>query len=413
MKKVPAIRFKGFSDSWAERNFLANIEKIIDFRGRTPKKLGLDWSESGYLALSALNVKSGYIDFKVDAHYGNQELYDKWMLGNQLHKNQVLFTTEAPMGNVAQIPDDEKYILSQRTIAFEVKPCLLAEDFLAIVLGSPITFKKLTSMSSGGTAKGVSQKSLAGLDLTIPSDKTEQSQIGSYFQRLDKLISLHQTKVNKLTNLKKAMLEKMFPKQGADEPEIRFKGFAEAWMEMKLSDMSDYKNGKGHEDKQLPSGRYELINLNSISIDGGLKHSGKYINETDSTLNKNDLVMVLSDVGHGDLLGRVALIPENNKYVLNQRVALLRPKLNVNPTFMFYDINAHQIYFKSQGAGMSQLNLSKSSVENFTSQAPTMSDEQEKIGSFFQNLDKLIIMNKTELEKLNNLKKACLEKMFV
>ena len=110
--KKPEIRFKGFSEEWEERKLLDNIEKIIDFRGRTPKKLGLDWSETGYLALSALNVKNGYIDPLVDAHYGNQELYDKWMKGNELHKNQVLFTTEAPMGNVAQIPDEKQYILS-------------------------------------------------------------------------------------------------------------------------------------------------------------------------------------------------------------------------------------------------------------------------------------------------------------
>jgi len=117
---VPEIRFKGFSEAWEERKLLDNFNRIIDFRGRTPKKIGLDWSDKGYLALSALNVKHGYIDRNIDAHYGNQELYDKWMSGNELHKGQVLFTTEAPMGNVAQVPDDQKYILSQRTIAFEV-----------------------------------------------------------------------------------------------------------------------------------------------------------------------------------------------------------------------------------------------------------------------------------------------------
>ena len=91
----------------------------------------MDWSENGYLALSALNVKNGYIDFNQDVHYGNQELYDRWMSGNELHKGQVLFTTEAPMGNVAQVPDNNKYILSQRTIAFDVKSEIISEDFFA------------------------------------------------------------------------------------------------------------------------------------------------------------------------------------------------------------------------------------------------------------------------------------------
>ena len=102
--KVPEIRFSGFTYDWEQRKLLDCIQKITDFRGRTPKKLGMDWSESGYLALSALNVKDGYIDFSQDVHYGNQALYDKWMSGNELHEGQVLFTTEAPIGNVAQVP---------------------------------------------------------------------------------------------------------------------------------------------------------------------------------------------------------------------------------------------------------------------------------------------------------------------
>lgn len=194
-------------------------------------------------------------------------------------------------------------------------------------------------------------------------------------------------------------------------PEIRFKGFEGEWEESILSSVTDYKNGKGNEDKQSTSGKYELINLNSISIDGGLKNSGKFIDKTDNTLIENDLVMVLSDVGHGDLLGRVALIPENNKYVLNQRVALLRPNNKVNPLFLFVNINAHQSYFKVQGAGMSQLNISKRSVENFNSLVPTL-PEQTQIGTYFQNLDSLISLHQRKYDKLLTVKKAMLVKMF-
>ncbi|WP_231097655.1 restriction endonuclease subunit S, partial [Streptococcus oralis] len=161
------------------------------------------------------------------------------------------------------------------------------------------------------------------------------------------------------------------------------------WEQRKLSEVTDYKNGKGYEDRQSDSGSYELINLNSISIDGGLKRSGKFVDKADETLEKGDLVMILSDVGNGNLLGRVAIIPESNKFVLNQRVALLRPKLNSNSQFLYSYINANQYYFKSQGAGMSQLNISKSSVENFSSYIPTL-PEQERIGNFFQTLDATI-----------------------
>lgn len=150
---IPKFVFGKEENDWVKRPLLSNIEKILDYRGRTPKKLGLSWSDTGYLALSALNVKNGYIDFNVDANYGNQELYDQWMGKNNLHKGQVVFTTEAPMGNVAQIPNDDLYILSQRTIAFEVKHELISEVFLATLLRSPKIFNELTSLSSGGTAK--------------------------------------------------------------------------------------------------------------------------------------------------------------------------------------------------------------------------------------------------------------------
>ena len=176
--------------------------------------------------------------------------------------------------------------------------------------------------------------------------------------------------------------------------------------------MTQYKNGKGHEDKQTDSGDFELVNLNSISIDGGFKHSGKFINESDDgILYKNDLVMILSDVGHGDLLGRVALIPDDNKFILNQRVALLRPNKTVNPEFLFFYINSHQKYFKSQGAGMSQLNISKKSVETFSSLVPNI-DEQKKISLFLMKLDSLIALHQRKLEHLQEQKKGLLQKMF-
>ena len=183
--------------SWEQRKLLDCIQKITDFRGRTPKKLGMDWSEEGYLALSALNVKDGYIDFNQDIHYGNQELYDKWMTGNELHKGQVLFTTEAPMGNVAQVPDNRRYILSQRVIALDVKDNLLTENFLATVLRTPTVFAYLTALSSGGTAKGVSQKSLSSVEIRLPKNLKEQEKIADTFSNLDHIITLHHRKLNR------------------------------------------------------------------------------------------------------------------------------------------------------------------------------------------------------------------------
>lgn len=146
-----------------------------------------------------------------------------------------------------------------------------------------------------------------------------------------------------------------------------------------------------------------MINLNSISIDGGLKPSGKFIDEETETLLKDDLVMVLSDVGHGDLLGRVAIIPENNRFVLNQRVALLRNNSSVDIKYLFSYINAHQIYFKKQGAGSSQLNISRGSVENFEVLLPHK-DEQKKIGKYLSSIDNLITLHQRKYNLCNKVK---------
>lgn len=207
---VPEVRFAGYTKPWIKRKLLDNIQKVIDFRGRTPKKLGMEWSSQGYLALSALNVKDGYIDFSQDVHYGDQQLYDKWMSGNDLHKGQVVFTTEAPMGNVAQIPDERRYILSQRTIAFEVIPTLITEGFLATLLRTPVMFNKLTALSSGGTAKGVSQRSLAAVDTMVSEDLNEQELIAKFFSHLDDLLRYQLNKVESLQKIKKSFLDRMF-----------------------------------------------------------------------------------------------------------------------------------------------------------------------------------------------------------
>lgn len=209
-EKVPKIRFKGFTGEWEEHKLFDCISKITDFRGRTPKKLGMDWSKEGHIALSALNVKNGYIDFSQDVHYGDDFLYEKWMKGNELHKGQVLFTTEAPMGNVAQVPDDRQYILSQRTIAFTVNKNIILENFLATVLRSSQVQKRLDELQSGGTAKGVSQKSLSSVEIIIPKQIKEQTVISTFFSDIDRNITLHQQKITQLQAVKKFLLQNLF-----------------------------------------------------------------------------------------------------------------------------------------------------------------------------------------------------------
>ncbi len=195
-------------------------------------------------------------------------------------------------------------------------------------------------------------------------------------------------------------------------PKLRFPEFSGDWQEKKLGDILEYRNGTSHERAVTKNGKYFLISLNSIDIHGNLKPDMKRLSYTDNSLQKNDLIMVLSDVAHGDFLGLTDIIP-NNLYVLNQRMASLRLKENnkTNIKFLRYIINFNQRYFKIQGQGSSQLNLSKSSVINFTISIPTK-PEQTKIANFLSSLDNLIDTQTQKLELLKTYKKGLMQQLF-
>ena len=417
-KKVPELRFKGFTDDWEERKFFESIASTIDFRGRTPKKLGMDWSDSGYLALSALNVKNGYIDPLADAHYGDEKLYRKWMSGRELKKGQVLFTTEAPMGNVAQVPDDNGYILSQRTVAFETKEDMMTNDFLAVLLKSPLVFNNLSALSSGGTAKGVSQKSLKGLSITVPLDIDEQQKIGSFFKQLDETIALHQRKLDLLKEQKKGFLQKMFPKNGEKVPELRFAGFADDWEERKLSDVANHRGGTAIEKYFDKDGVYKVISigsygLNSQYVDQNIRAISNKITDG-RVVNSGELTMVLNDkTANGTIIGRSLLVEKDNEYVINQRTEIISPKENFDSNFAYTILNGpFREKVKRIVQGGTQIYVNYPAVSNLNLELPKI-EEQQKIGSFFKQLDDTIALHQRKLDLLKEQKKGFLQKMFV
>ncbi|HAZ0588217.1 restriction endonuclease subunit S [Enterococcus faecium] len=402
----PEIRFPGFMEDWEQRK-LGELAESFEY-GLNASAKKFDGSNK-YIRITDIDdishkfnqsgVTSPDIDFASADNY-------------KLKKGDILFArTGASVGKTYMYRESDGLVYyAGFLIRARIKSKISSEFvFQTTFTDSYNRFIKITSQRSG--QPGVNAEEYSNFKIMIPNYE-EQNAIGCFFKKIDDTITLHQRKLDLLKETKKGFLQKMFPKNGAKVPEIRFPGFTGDWEQRKLASMTNYKNGKGHEDKQSTIGKLELINLNSISISGGLKHSGKFIDEADDTLQKDDLVMILSDVGHGDLLGRVALIPEDDRFVLNQRVALLRPNATADPQFLFSYINAHQYYFKAQGAGMSQLNISKGSVENFISFVPII-EEQKKIGTFFKKLDDTIALHQRKLDLLKETKKGFLQKMFV
>ena len=406
----PKISFSEEQKDWIKRPLLSNIEKILDYRGRTPKKLGLSWSDAGFLALSALNVKNGYIDFNADANYGDQELYDRWMGDNQLHKGQVVFTTEAPMGNVAQIPNDDLYILSQRTIAFEVKHDLIREDFLATLLRSPKIFNELTSLSSGGTAKGVSQKSLSNLMVCVPASLEEQSAIGTLFRTLDDLLASYKDNLTNYQSLKATMLAKMFPKAGQTVPEIRIEGFEGEWEKLKLRDVV-HTNPKS----ELPE-NFKYIDLESVvgtrinkireerkesapSRAQRLAKKGDVFYQTVRPYQKNNYLFKLDEID----------------YVFSTGYAQLRPIFKrCDSDFLLILLQNNRFLSKvlDRCTGTSYPAINVNDLIEILIAIPSY-DEQQAIGSYFSNLDNLIAAHQEKISQLETLKKKLLQDMFI
>lgn len=195
-------------------------------------------------------------------------------------------------------------------------------------------------------------------------------------------------------------------------PTLRFPGFLSEWEEKKLGEVCDYKNGGAFENNLVENGNYNLITLNSIDITGKLKNKHKTVGFADWYLEKNDLVMVLSDVAHGNFLGLVDIIPRNDKYVLNQRMGLLRKcDEGVDLNFLRKYINKKQRYFKLHGQGSSQQNLSKGDILKFKVLAPSLL-EQQKIASFLGVVDEWVKNLRAQKESLVDYKKGMMQNIF-
>ena len=346
----------------------------------------MDWSESGYLALSALNVKDGYIDFSQDVHYGNQELYDKWMSGKELHRGQVLFTTEAPMGNVAQVPDNKGYILSQRTIAFDVEEKILSENFLATLLRTPNVFNDLIALSSGGTAKGVSQKSLSGLDVVIPKNIDEQNKLADYFINLDNLITLHQ---RKYLQKKKTSL---------------------TWEQRKLGDLVGIYDGV-HQTPEYQDSGIMFLSVENIATLKSEKYISKEAFERDYKVypEKGDILMTrIGDVGTTNV------VETAKKVAFYVSLALLKPN-GINSYFLS---NAMKTNAFQKGLRERTLvtaipqKINKDEIGKIDIFITNNDVEQQKIGAYFSTLDHLITLHQRKCDQMKELKKYMLTKMF-
>ena len=401
----PEVRFAGFTEAWEQRK-LGEIADIVG--GGTP-------------STNNPSYWNGDIDWYAPAEIGEQIFLTGsqkkiTVLGLQkssatiLPVGSVLFTSRAGIGNTAIL----------------AKQGATNQGFQSIVPDSQITdsyfifsrtheLKKYAEIvGAGSTFTEVSGKQMARMPILMPKID-EQVCIGTFFRNLDRLITLHQRKRGRLENIKKAMLEKMFPKNGADVPEVRFAGFTEAWEQRKLGEIAEKTFGGGTPSTSNPdfwSGKIPWIQSSDLTEDNLFDvKPRKFISKlaikssASKIIPKNSIAIIVR-VG----VGKLAFLPFN--YSTSQDFLSIT-EINVDELFALYSIYKKLKKDLSLVQGTSIKGITKEELLRKTLFIPIKKSEQARIGAFFRHLDRLITLHQRKVALLQNIKKACLEKMFV
>ena len=276
-----------------------------------------------------------------------------------------------------------------------LKPCRIDKNFLFRIIQTK-KFDSVANQSAGSKMPRADWNLISNSEFFIPKSKQEQQKVGEYFQNIDNHITLHQRKLEKLKNFKKAMLEKMFPKNGKKTPEIRFQGFTDDWEQRKLGDeaIEIVAGGDIDKSKLVDNGKYPVF-ANALTDEGIV---GYY---AEDYRIKAPAVTV---TGRGDV-GRV----QARKVNFTPVVRLLSVTTEHDVDFLAEAINQNDIVLEF--TGVPQLTVPKLAAYRIF--FPSTLDEEKKIGNFFLLIDNLITLHQRKLEKLQQIKKAMLEKMFV
>ncbi|RBM48862.1 restriction endonuclease subunit S [Vibrio tarriae] len=413
---VPEIRFKGFSGEWVHRK-LQDLTDNGFSNGvfNDPQKVG-----KGYRLINVKDMYSGD-SINVD-NLSLVDIDEKEFKNNKVEYGDIFFTRSSLVKE--GIAYSNVNLSDRNDITFDghlirMQPCKVTTDpvFLAYLFKTSSARSQFILGGKTTTMTTIGQSDIAVVELAQP-DKSEQTAIGNTFQKLDSLINQHQQKHAKLSNIKKAMLEKMFPKQGETIPEIRFKGFSGEWEEKKLGEIGETFTGLAGKTKhdfghgQARFVTYMNVFANAISNESLVEPVE--IDESQNEVVKGDVFFTTSSETPEEVGMSSIWMGEAKNVYLNSFCFGYRPKQKIDSVYLAYMLRASsfrkQVIFLAQG--VSRYNISKTKVMDIKTYMPSLL-EQEKIGSYFQKLDALINQHQQQITKLNNIKQACLSKMFV
>lgn len=397
-KKAPAIRFQKFTDFWGHHNF-----GTISYREST-KQL----SSEEYPCLEYDDVISETGQLNKDIHAKKVQ-----KTGIIFDNNKVLYGKLRPYLHNWIAPE---FIGVATGDWWVLNPCGNNKDFLYALIQTK-QFDTIANQSTGSKMPRADWKLVSSAEFYVPPIE-EQRKIGECFHIIDNLISLHQRKLTKLKLLKKSMLSKMFPKDGAHVPEIRFQGFHDDWKQKKFGNENFLITGYPFESEKYVNEGITLIRGMNVKrgfldLSDGICMKWSSSKGFENYLLKNDDILIQMD---GALIGKsYAKITKNQlPALLVQRVTRARVKKYIaDADFMYQTIQKDFLpYIKLNKTETAVPHLSLNDIRNFTIMVPSF-NEQQKIGAYFNSLDKLINLHQRKLSKLQQIKQAMLSKLFV
>ena len=396
-RRVPKLRFPGFTEDWEQRK-LSDITEIV--MGQSPSsKNYTDNPNDNILVQGNADLKDG----KVVPRLWTKEIT------KTIDKDGIILTVRAPVGDVART--DYKVVLGRGVAGIK------GNDYIFQFLQKLQNNRYWVSLSSGSTFESINSNDIKDLFIDIPSIE-EQTKISMLLNNINSIITLHQRKLDNLKLKKKALLQKLFPKNGERYPELRFPGFTDAWEQRKLGSIgSTYTglSGKTKEDFGHGEAQYiTYLNVFQNTVSDITMTDKVEIDTTQNEVKYGDVLFTTSSETPEEVgMSSVWLGHMPNIY-LNSFCFGFRPNQKIDPYFLGYSLRAPYMRDKIKilAQGISRYNISKNKVMELEISLPN-NEEQRLLGNFLRNIDLSITLHQRKLDHLKLQKKALLQQMFV
>jgi type I restriction enzyme S subunit len=405
-KNKPEIRFAGFTDSWEQRKFDKLIKTFIVPMRDKPKKFGgnIPWTRIE-------DIEGKYLRNTKSNQYVTRETINRMNL-KIIPKGSLIVSISASFGIIAIIEQD---LITNQTFIGLVPEETINIEFLYYLCNSKNFLHQLKQKSAGSTIFYITKIDVMTINTQLPIIK-EQIRLASFLNNLDNLITLHQRKCDKLKIIKKSLLEKMFPKECENVPELRFKNFTEDWEQRKLDEIATFSKGRGYSKNDLRKEGSPIILYGSLytKYKSVLKDSDTYANpKVQSVISTGEEVLVPASGETAKDIARASAVIKSG-ILLGGDLNIIFPQRILNSIFLAITISngEQQINLSKLAQGKSVVHIHNSNLKQLNIVYPYLK-EQLSIISLITSLDNLITLHQRKLEKLKKIKKSLLEKMFV